>query len=332
MNTLLLENEKLKSELLEKNSVLSFGVGKVLQLQKKTKGLFVFYTAITYIRFCSLLSSLISSKSVQYEKGRADLRQLSDKDGLFLTLCRFRHNFKLKDLAVWFRMSVQSVSCVVNAWTERMYYKFGQLNIWPHRDIIINQMPTKYKADFPTSLVIIDGTELRTQSPCALALQSQLYSDYKSSTTLKCLIGCDPRGSLLFVSELFTGCISDKQLTEQSGFYDLLRTLKSIGYIQDKDAIMADKGFTIQTEIENLGLSLNLPPFASAGEQMSVADSKMTSKIAKHRVHIERLIKKVKTYCIVSDKIPTSLFHTINQIWTVCCYLTLFQDVFVKGD
>ena len=42
-------------------------------------------------------------------------------------------------------------------------------------------MPTKYKADFPTSLVIIDGTELRTQSPCALALQSQLYSDYKSS-------------------------------------------------------------------------------------------------------------------------------------------------------
>ena len=176
------------------------------------------------------------------------------------------------------------------------------------------------------------GTELRTQSPCALALQSQLYSDYKSSTTLKCLIGCDPRGSLLFVSELFTGCISDKQLTEQSGFYDLLRTLKSIGYIQDKDAIMADKGFTIQTEIENLGLSLNLPPFASAGKQMLVADSKMTSKIAKHRVHIERLIKKVKTYCIVSDKIPTSLFHTINQIWTVCCYLTLFQDVFVKGD
>lgn len=73
VNTLLLENEKLKSELLEKNSVLSFGVGKVLQLQKKTKRLFVFYTAITYIRFCSLLSFLISSESVQYEKGRADL-------------------------------------------------------------------------------------------------------------------------------------------------------------------------------------------------------------------------------------------------------------------
>ena len=77
------------------------------------------------------------------------------------------HNFKLKDLAVRFRirMSVHPVSCVVNPWTERMYNKFGQLTIWPHSDIIINQMPKKYKTYFPTSLVIIDGTELQTQCP-----------------------------------------------------------------------------------------------------------------------------------------------------------------------
>ena len=102
---------------------------------------------------------------MQYQKGHA-----SSKDRLLLTLCRFRHNFKLKDLALRFCMSVQSVSCVLNAWTERMYYKFRQLNIWPERDTIIYQMPKKYKADFPTSLVNIDGTELRIQSPCALAL------------------------------------------------------------------------------------------------------------------------------------------------------------------
>ncbi|KAK2552033.1 hypothetical protein P5673_027055 [Acropora cervicornis] len=140
---------------------------------------------------------------------------------------------------------------------------------------------------------------------CALALQSQLYSDYKSSTTLKCLDHW-----LLFVSELFTGYISDKQLTEQSGFYDLLRTLKSIGYIQDNDATMADKGFTIQTEIENLGVSLNLPPFASAGKQMLLAASNMTSKIAKHRVHIERLIKK-KTK--IAQKLPEHLDQKITS-------------------
>lgn len=35
--------------------------------------------------------------------------------------------------------------------------------------------------------------------------QSQLYSIYKSNTTWRALIGCDPNGSVIFESELFTG-------------------------------------------------------------------------------------------------------------------------------
>ena len=211
-----------------------------------------------------------------------------------------------------------------------MYLKLGQLCIWPHRNVIISNMPKDFKQDYPTTLVIIDGTEFKTQAPCALGLQSQLYSDYKSSTTLKALIGCDPNGSVIFASELFTGSISDKQITEQSGFYDVLVTLKSKGYVMDGDAVMADKGFTIKEELAKINLLLNIPPMASSTCQMSVSDSLLTEKIAKHRVHIERLIAKVKTYRILTECIPTSLFKSINKIWTVCCHLTLFQDVFVK--
>ena len=65
-----------------------------------------------------------------------------------------------------------------------MYFKFGQLSIFPDRDTIISRMPTSFKNDFPTTLVIIDGTEFKIQVPNALGLQSQMYSDYKSSTTL----------------------------------------------------------------------------------------------------------------------------------------------------
>ena len=43
--------------------------------------------------------------------------------------------------------------------------------------------------------------------------------------------------------------------------YVLINTLKSHGYVQDKDG-MADKGFTIGNELQKLGLSLNIPPFA----------------------------------------------------------------------
>ena len=130
----------------------------------------------------------------------------------------------------------------------------------------------------------------------------------------------------MFISELFTGSIS--VITEQSGFYELLSLLKVQGYVKEGDAVMADTGFTIEKELKQLGLSLNIPPFSASGSQMSPSDI----KIAKHRVHIEKLISKVKTFQTLSSIIHTKLFQSINQIWCllfVCCYLTLFQDIFV---
>ncbi|KAK3103012.1 hypothetical protein FSP39_015758 [Pinctada imbricata] len=317
---------------IDKNKMLpTFGVEIVLGKEEKIKGLFKYYTGITYIRFQTLLLFLfpIGSK-IEYEKGRKDLKAFSQADALFLTICRLRYNFGLKDIAMRFQLSLQSAGVVFNTWIKHMYLKLGQLCIWPHRDVIINNMPKEFKQDYPNTIIIIDGTEFKTQTPCALGLQSQLYSDYKSSTTLKALVGCDPNGSVTFISELFTGSISDKAITEQSGFYDVILSLKSKGYINDGDAVMADKGFTIKDELAEFGIALNIPPHASSGKQMSVSDTILTQEIAKHRVHIERLIAKIKTYKIISDCIPTSLFQNINKIWSVCSYLTLFQDVFVK--
>lgn len=59
---------------------------------------------------------------------------------------------------------------------------------------------------------------------------------------------------------------------------------------------MADKGFTIGSELKKLGLSVNIPPLSAIGRQISTVDSYKTQKIAKYRVHIERLISKIKTF------------------------------------
>ena len=106
--------------------------------------------------------------------------------------------------------------------------------------------------------------------------------------------------------------------------------MKSVGYVKDGDAIMVDKGFNIDKKISSLGLKLNIPPFASVSRQISPSEINLTNKIAKHRVYVERLICKVTTYKILSHCIPTSLFEKVNEIFSVCCHLTLFPDVFVK--
>ena len=39
------------------------------------------------------------------------------------------------------------------------------------------------------------------------------------------------------------------------------------GHLKAGDAMMADKGFTIDKEMEELGLGLNIPPFTSSVAQ-----------------------------------------------------------------
>ena len=54
--------------------------------------------------------------------------------------------------------------------------------------------------------------------------------------TYKALLGISPSGVITFVSDLWTGSTSDKQMTKLSGLLDLCEA---------GDAIMADKGFLI---------------------------------------------------------------------------------------
>ena len=117
-------------------------------------------------------------------------------------------------------------------------------------------MPEKFKEEFPNPVIIIDATELRIQTPSSLIRQSQSYSSHKSTNTLKCLIGVDPKGGILFVSQLYTGCISDKEIVKRSGFLDILKDKVAVGELQEQDAVMADKGFDIADELKQLKLCL----------------------------------------------------------------------------
>ena len=93
---------------------------------------------------------------------------------------------------------------------------------------------------------------------------------------------------------------------------------------------MADKGFRIQNELRDIGLKLNIPPLASCARQMSRAEVMETRKIASHRIHVECSINRIKNFKILQHKIPTTLFHIINEVWVVCSLLTLFQDILVQ--
>ena len=63
---------------------------------------------------------------------------------------------------------------------------------------------------------------------------------------------------------------------------------------------------------------------------MSGEDVMITQGIAAERIHVERAISKIKSFHIFDQIIPLSLSGSINQIWTVCALLTLFQEPIIS--
>ena len=94
-----------------------------------------------------------------------------------------------------------------------------------------------FQANVPKYCVILDCTEIKVQTPSSKVLNSEFYSSYKSHTTYKGLVGISPNGSVTFVSSLFQGSVSDKEITRQSGILNLL---------EEGAEVMADKGFLIE--------------------------------------------------------------------------------------
>ena len=68
---------------------------------------------------------------------------------------------------------------------------------------------------YPYSRVIVDVTEIFVEQPAVTELQQLTFSKYKNHNTFKYLIGISPSGAVTFISDLYPGCISDKELIKK---------------------------------------------------------------------------------------------------------------------
>lgn len=338
-----LENAKLKAEI----EVLSIGLG-IFQIRNFTTDEDIaFYTGFpnlaTFnvvfeflntgskgenIRYCSSKERTVQKEF--YDSGNEEpegctsigrRRSLEPREEFFLVLCRLRRGFAEKHLAHLFGISQSTVSRTFLSWINYMYLKFGQVSIWPNREVIRATMPDSFKEKYSCTRVIINCTEIRCQMPSSLLLNSKLFSSYKNHVTLKGLVGIAPSGAITFISQLYSGSISDREIVEQSGFLKL--------EFDNGDTVMADKGFTIE-DLLPLGVTLNIPPFLGSNSQMTAEDVIKTQEIASIRVHVERAINKIKNFHLWDSVVPLSLFGVVNQMWSVCAFLCNIQDPLIS--
>ena len=205
---------------------------------------------------------LYNNQDVKGELGRGRRRTLSPLESFVFALARIRRNFDINHLSYLFEISEGTVTNTVQTWLNFIYLKFGTICIWPTREQVDHIMQKSMKEKFPSVHCIIDCVEFKVTVPASLYLHKMMYSEYKSHTTVKVLVGIAPDGCFSFVSPAYPGSISDKDIVVKSSL--LTPELWDKG-----DSIMVDRGFPINDYLQPIGVSLIIPSFLKGREQFS---------------------------------------------------------------
>lgn len=298
--------------------------------------LFKFYTGISYALFESIWGLLGDPKyKLSYwnrdnmdtektpTKKTGPARKVQPKDEFFLTLVRLRLGCLHEDLAYRFGISSSHVSTIVITWIQFLFKSFKEIEplFFPSlKEIPKCTIPRCFKK-FKNIRVIIDCTEIFTQQSADFRKQGNMYSNYKSNSTVKFLIGILPNGTICFISDGFEGSISDNEIVRQSGFLDK---------INPKDMVLADRGFLIKEDLMKKKAYLNIPPFLGNRNRFTDVEEAKTKAIAKCRIHVERAIEKMKKFRIIKHTVPLSLTPMVSQMTFVIGMLVNFQQPLVR--
>lgn len=282
-----------------------------------------FYTGLeNYSKFQFVLTTLgPAAFELVYMYGQ--VYQLAVRDQFFLTLIKLRRHKQNFELSRLFGISESCVSNIFCTWVRFMSLQWKEINLWPDRDLVRYYSPTDFRQKFPTTRVIVDGTECPVSKPKAPLAQQSTFSTYKNRNTVKVMVGATPGGLVSFVSPAYGGSTSDRQIIERGSMPNKC---------DPGDSVMADKGFNVQDLFAPYDVSVNIPSFFHKKNRLSGKTVQKDRKIASKRVHIERIIGLGKTYKILVEPMNHSEMLLATDIIFICYALCNFRKCIVPAD
>lgn len=193
---------------------------------------------------------------------------------------------------------------------------------FPKKEEIRCNLPKSFKPDFVNVRSILDCTEIPIEIPKCVNCKIATYSHYKGTNTVKFLVSITPGGLISFVSDAYSGKSSDKFIFNSE---------KLIEKFEENDAIMVDKGFAILQEITEKGLILVRPTFSKGG-QFEKDEVIENTKVAVARVHVERVIQRLKIFSVLKDKIDHNLLPYMSDIFFIISAITNLSPPILAND
>ncbi|XP_056008271.1 uncharacterized protein LOC130051046 [Ostrea edulis] len=149
------------------------------------------------------------------------VQNLSVENQLFLTLIKLRQNKPNFELSRLFGISQTTVDNIWITWVNFMARQFQEINFWPDRDTVTFFSPCDFFQKFPSTRVIIDGTEIPVKKPKPPVAQQSTFSTYKNRNTVKVLVGATPGGLVSYISPAYGRSTSGRQVVERSSLINI---------------------------------------------------------------------------------------------------------------
>ncbi|XP_043219103.1 uncharacterized protein LOC122380206 [Amphibalanus amphitrite] len=273
-----------------------------------------YYTSLPNAKVFKTLVTYISMLDFEYYQHKVDVLVLEDQ--ILMFLMKLRHNFGHTDLSVRFAVSMSTVTNIlrtfISVFAEALYKPVLGKGV-TSREKNRGSMPASFEK-FQNCRTTIDCTEIHIQKPDNTNNKASTYSAYKARNTFKLMVGVAPNGTINFVSGVYGGNASDKQIAATSGLLEQLDA---------GDLVLADKGFSIG-DIVPTGVTVNTPAFLFQ-PQFTKEEVLHNREVAEARIHVERAIARLKLYKIL-DAIPHQFRNIVNALVKVCAVMTTFQN------
>lgn len=247
-----------------------------------------------------------------------------DERNIFITLMKIKLNDSFRRLGDMFGISESLVCRLFHKTLPTLSVFFKQFIYWPKKKLIKELLPIPFRYRYSSVQSIIDCLEIEIPKPSDPIKQALTWSEYKKCNTLKYLISSTPDGFISFISDGFNGRCTDVLIVEKSNFLNL---------VPENTSVMADRGFKcIDVLLNKINCVLIRPPSVSQNSKSTKDDVLETKRIASLRIHIERVIGRLREFETLKPHalINCQLLCNTDEIITIACGLINLQQPIIK--
>lgn len=269
-----------------------------------------FYTGIT--KECYFLIDMINKHT--------DIAQ----EHILLCLKKIRRDTTFSELGDEFGISLSYASKIFHKYVPIIASVLHPFILKNNKKTIKRNLPISFRHKYNNVSCIIDCLEIEIQKPTKSIHQALTWSEYKKTNTIKYLISSTPDGLVNYISPGYTGRISDVLLVENCNFLDGL---------EPGTHILADRGFKhIEQVLLQRGVKLLRPPSVPAGSKLTKKEARQTKEIASLRIHIERVIRRVREFAMLEahSAINLNLVPILDETLIIACALINLQGSLIK--